>query len=137
MSPSSPRGLVLSELDKVEDDLLLILKESETIINGLKNLPEKEKIVNDASLSIFSRLLKCQSCLLDNLDGLKEFMPFERSSEASHASATRARYDLINAKLSLEVINDAIELESEAVADSNLEEPEYPKDHSSKKMRML
>jgi hypothetical protein len=96
---SLPSGINTSSLDMVEDELLSILKDASNMVTNLKELSTnggdtKESIIQESATSIFSRLVKVQDGLLDNIDSLQDYLPFERSATKSRLKAQQARSDL-------------------------------------------
>ena len=112
MAQSPPQEM----LDLVEDELLLLLKDSETLTAALQDLPGKTKEAQDAAESILSRLAKAHEGILDNLDSLEDYLPFERSATQARSSAHLAKTDLEAAKSTLDALFDKVQLEEEEIS---------------------
>ena len=89
-------------LDVVEDEILLLLKDSEALLSHLKDLPEKEQAVTDVAKSLLEHLSKAQEGLLDNITLLADYLPFEYSATQSRLRSRQAKADITAACSALE-----------------------------------
>jgi hypothetical protein len=89
-------------LDIVEDELLLLLKDSEVLLSCLKDLPNMEEAAKEAAKSLLDHLAKVQDGLMDNVNLLADYIPYERSATQSRLRARQAKADLTSACSALE-----------------------------------
>ena len=88
MSVTEPRR---DSLDLVEDEILLLVKDSEALLNSLKDLPGKEDAAKELGKSIMTHLSKVQDGLLDKLNLLADYMPYEQSTTQSRLKARQEK----------------------------------------------
>ncbi|KAH9256048.1 hypothetical protein BASA81_005824 [Batrachochytrium salamandrivorans] len=125
----------MESLCRVEDELVLLLGDAEKLMRALRDIPEQEKAAQEAMTSLFSRLAKVQAGISENIDHLKDYVPFERHAGGSRIKMRQARSDRLAAKSSLEIVLEQFTagLGSEQEEEDE-EEDTYP-DKGIKRMR--
>ena len=102
-------GAPVDPLDAVENEILELVKDAERMTEALRDLPDKEQVAGEAASTVIERLAKIQDGLLDNINLLAEYIPFERSATQSRLKARQAKTDLEAANFSLWMIKSELD----------------------------